>query len=106
MWSLIEVKQSYNREKRFEEAEMNSRQIMGLIVVVGLGAAILWAPWRAGAQDGDGEEAMWRRSDVATDGIELRLLSPPDSELAPKGAGEDVALLSPDGVVLRDLRLP
>lgn len=85
---------------------MSSRQIMGLIVVVGLGAAILWAPWRAGAQDGAGEEAMWRRSDVATDGIEVRLLSPPDSDETRKGAEEDAPLLSPDGVVLRDLRLP
>lgn len=85
---------------------MNNRQIAGiLVVVVVLAAAGLWARGRAGAQGGDGEEGQWYGSDVATDGVALELLSPPDSDAARRGAQEDTPLLSPDGVILRDLRL-
>lgn len=85
---------------------MDKRQIAGIVlVVVVLGAAVLWAQGRAGAQGGDREEGRWYGSDVATDGVAPERLSPPDSDAARTAAEEDTPLLSPDGVVLWDLRL-
>lgn len=87
---------------------MFNRQVAGVIVViVALGAAVLWAPWRVGvgAQGGEDEAPTWGRSDVAPDDVGSELLSPPDLDGAGSGPQSDGPLLSPEGVVLRDLRL-
>lgn len=85
---------------------MKQRQMAGiLVVIVVLAAAGLWAGGRAGAQGGEDEAGRRHGSDVATEGIAPERLSPPDSRTAQIGSEEDAPLLSPDGVVLRDLRL-
>ncbi len=85
---------------------MKDRRVVAILVAAVILAAVgLWAGGRAGAQDGEGDAGRRVGSGVATDGMAPDRLSPPDSDAARSGSEEDAPPVSPDGVVLRDLRL-
>ena len=89
---------------------MNQRRASGVIAALAVIAlTLLLARWPAGASAlsaDDGDDALWRSSEAPPDTRPLQRLSPPDSVHVQRAAGADEPVQAPEGVVLRDFRLP
>lgn len=80
-----------------------ARGILIPIAVIAIGLfLLLWAGRAAVSSANDGDEELWRSSAVQTGDIPLEQLSPPDSATARSGPEPQ----APEGVTLRDFRLP